>query len=104
MQVCSISTQVMMCVVVGWRGSLADLCYYPPLHGPLQRAEETDIVVVYLFPWRLVDLGRWNGIRRALQGLRCNFWGPKTSPPGCSLPSLQGIPTDHHGAGNPGSP
>ncbi len=38
MQVCSISTQVMMCSVIDWRGSLADLTilrmgyFYPCVH------------------------------------------------------------------------
>ncbi len=98
---------LMMCrclpLVFRW-GCAADLWHYPPLHGPLQRAEGPDGVVVYLFPWGLADLGGLSGILRAGLGLRCHSWEPMISPPGHSLPSLRGTPADHHDAGNPGSP
>ncbi len=102
-QVSVIRTQVMRIVVIDGGESLADPWQYPPLHGPLLRADP-GVVVVYPGLGELDDRGEPSGIPQGVLGPKCHLWEPKSVPRDHTLPSPQGILIYHHGAGIPGSP
>ncbi|XP_051773813.1 signal-induced proliferation-associated 1-like protein 2 [Ctenopharyngodon idella] len=80
----------------------ADEVQYPPLHGPLLRAEDPDVVVAILFHVGLVCRDGLRGRCEAGWDRVCRFWRPKSAPRGRSPPSPPGI-LDHLGAGSPRS-
>ncbi len=76
----------------------------PPLHGPLLRAEDIDVLVCDPY---CVELDHKDG----RHGILSTDWGrgyhplePMISPRGRTLPSLRGTPICHHDARNSESP
>ncbi len=99
-----ISILVMRCVGIGWDVNQAVLCQYPPLHGPLLRAGDPDVLVVDLV---LVVQGVWDVWHGKCPGgwdQGCHFWAPRNVLLGHIPPSLLGILGYHHDVGSPRSP
>ncbi len=97
-QVSVIRIQVNWIVVIDGGESLADPWQYPPLHGPLLRADPC-VVVVYPDPGELDDRGELSGIPQGALDPKRPLWGPKSVPQDHTPPSQQGILIYHHGAG-----
>ncbi len=59
---------------------------------------------VYPDPGELDDRGESSEIPQGVLGPKCPLWRPKNVPRDHTLPSPQGIPIYHHGAGILGCP
>ncbi len=76
----------------------------PPLHGPLLRAEDTDVMVGDPYCLELDHEDGRRGILSTDWGRRYHPLEPMISPRGRTLSSLRGTPIFHHDIGNSESP